>query len=102
MKDSDAKFKEWWEVAQEYFAKELQKNLAHKRDDEGNLKYKWEIYQRNFLDFIYGSPTSIEALGQDEETKTGPNEIVSKEEVQTQEPQDFKGGGKDEKEPQIV
>ncbi len=28
MKDFDTKFKEWWEVAQEYIVKELEKNLA--------------------------------------------------------------------------
>jgi hypothetical protein len=28
MKDSNAKFKEWWEVIEEYFSKELEKNLA--------------------------------------------------------------------------
>jgi hypothetical protein len=28
MKDSEAKFEEWWEVAKEYFTKELEKNLA--------------------------------------------------------------------------
>jgi len=28
MKDSNAKSKEWWEVAKEYFAKELEKNLT--------------------------------------------------------------------------
>jgi hypothetical protein len=27
MKDSDAKSKEWWEVINEYFVKELEKNL---------------------------------------------------------------------------
>jgi len=28
MKDSEAKYEEWWEVAEEYFTKELKKNLA--------------------------------------------------------------------------
>jgi hypothetical protein len=28
MKDSNAKFKEWWEVTKEYFSKDLKKNLA--------------------------------------------------------------------------
>jgi hypothetical protein len=40
----------------------------------------------------------MEALGQDEETEIGPNETARKEEVQTKEPQDFKGGGHEEKE----
>jgi hypothetical protein len=28
MKDSEAKSEEWWEVVEEYFIKELEKNLA--------------------------------------------------------------------------
>jgi len=28
MKDIEVEFEEWWEVAEEYFAKELEKNLA--------------------------------------------------------------------------
>jgi hypothetical protein len=28
MKDSEAEFKEWWKVAEEYFTKEVEKNLA--------------------------------------------------------------------------
>jgi hypothetical protein len=28
MKDSDAEFEEWWEVAKEYFSKKLENNLA--------------------------------------------------------------------------
>ncbi len=27
MKDSEIKFEEWWEVVEEYFTKELEKNL---------------------------------------------------------------------------
>ncbi len=34
MKDSEAKSKEWWEVAKDYFTKELEKNLAQHRVDE--------------------------------------------------------------------
>jgi hypothetical protein len=40
------------------------------------LRYKLEVYQKNFLDFVYGSPTSTEALGQDKETKARPSEIA--------------------------
>ncbi len=43
MKDSNAESKEWWEVAEEYFAKELEMNLAQHRTDEKNLRYKLEI-----------------------------------------------------------
>jgi hypothetical protein len=44
MKDYDTKSEEWWEVGKEYFAKELQKNLAQHKNDERNFKYKLEIY----------------------------------------------------------
>jgi hypothetical protein len=67
MKDSEAKSKEWWEVIKEYFAKELEKNLAQHRVDERILRYKLKVYQKNFLDFICGNPTSTKVLGQDEE-----------------------------------
>ncbi len=40
------------------------------------MKYKLETYQKNFLYFIYGSPTSTEVLGHDEETEIGPNGIA--------------------------
>jgi hypothetical protein len=29
MKDFDAEFEEWWEVVEEYFVKELEKNLPN-------------------------------------------------------------------------
>jgi len=58
MKDFEAKFEEWWEVAKEYFTKELEKNLAQHRANERILKYKLEAYQMNFSNFICGSPTS--------------------------------------------
>jgi len=58
-KDSEAESKEWWEVAKDYFTKELEKNLAQHRVDERIMRYKL-AYQKNFLDFICGSPTSIE------------------------------------------
>jgi hypothetical protein len=53
---------------EEYFTKELEKNMDQHRADERILKYKLEAYQKNFLDFICGNPTNIEVLGQDEET----------------------------------
>ncbi len=28
MKDFEIKFEEWWEVAEEYFTKEMEKNMA--------------------------------------------------------------------------
>jgi len=71
--DSKVKSKEWWEVAKEYFIKELEKNLIQHRADEIILRYKLEAYQKNFPDFIYGCPISIEVSSQDEETKVGPS-----------------------------
>jgi peptide subunit release factor 1 (eRF1) len=63
MKDFEEKFEEWWEVAKEYFAKELEKNLAQHRADERIIRYMLEAYQKNFLDFICGNPTSTKVLG---------------------------------------
>jgi hypothetical protein len=37
-KDFDATSKEWWEVAKEYFAKELEKNMAQHRVDESTTR----------------------------------------------------------------
>ncbi len=59
IKDFEVKFEEWWEVVEEYFTKELEKNLAQHRADERIMRYKLETYQKNFLDFICGNPTSI-------------------------------------------
>jgi hypothetical protein len=53
MKDSDAESKEWWEVGEKYGS----------TVDERIVRYKLKVYQRNILDFVYGSGTSIEALG---------------------------------------
>jgi hypothetical protein len=92
MKDSEAKYEEWWEVAKEYFIKELENNLAHHRVNERILRYKLEAYQKNFLDFICGSPTSTKVSGQNEEIKAGPSEIAQEEEVQIEESQDLKSG----------
>jgi hypothetical protein len=38
MNDFEAKSEEWWEVAKEYFTKELEKNLAHHKTDEKFMK----------------------------------------------------------------
>jgi hypothetical protein len=48
MKDYDAEFEEWWEVEEEYFAKELKKNLKQHRANERNLMYKiGNIFKKN-------------------------------------------------------
>jgi hypothetical protein len=48
MKDFETEFEEWWEVAKEYFIKELEKNLAQHRAHEIILRYKLEAYQKRF------------------------------------------------------
>ncbi len=63
MKDSEAEFEEWREVAKEYFTKELEKNMVQRWVDERIMRYKLETYWKNFLDFICGSPKSIKVLG---------------------------------------
>ncbi len=73
MKDFDAMYKEWGEVAEEYFSKELEKNMAQHRADDKKYKYKLNIYQKTFLDFVCGSPTSIETSCQNEENEARPN-----------------------------
>jgi len=40
MEDSKAESKEWWEVGEEYFTKELENNIAQHRVDERILRYK--------------------------------------------------------------
>jgi len=92
MKDSEAKFEEWWEVIEKYFTKKLEKNLVQHKVDERILRYKLETYQKKFLDFICGSPTSTKVTGQDEKIKVGPNGIAQEKEVQIKESQDFKNG----------
>jgi len=44
MKDFDVEFKEWWEVAKEYFVKELEKNMVQHKANEKIFIYKLEIY----------------------------------------------------------
>jgi hypothetical protein len=50
------------------------------------LKYKLEVYQKNFPDFVYGNPTSTETLNKDEQVEIGPSGIAQEEEVQIEEP----------------
>jgi hypothetical protein len=81
------------EVAEEYFSKELEKNLAQHRTNDKKYIYKFKVYQKTFLDFVCGSPTSIEASCQDEENEARPNGTVQEEEVQVEEPLIHKGKG---------
>jgi hypothetical protein len=59
----------------------LEKNLVQHTVDERILRYKLEVYQKNFLDFICGSPTSIEVSGQDEDTKAGLSQTDHEEKI---------------------
>jgi hypothetical protein len=73
--------------------------MAQHRADERIVRYKLEAYKKKLSNSIYGNPTSIKVLGQDEETKIGPNGITIQEEVvQTKEPQDLKSGATQEEE----
>ncbi len=92
MKDFEAESNEWWKVVEEYFTKELEKNLAQHKTNEFFLKYKLETYQKNFPDFICDNPTSTKVLGHDEKIKVGPNGTAQEEEVQIKESQDLKSG----------
>jgi len=91
-KDSEAESEEWWEVLKEYFTKELEKNLAQHRANERIMRYKLEIYQKNFPNFICGSPTSTKVSSQDEKTKGGTSGTTQEEEVQTEESHDLRSG----------
>ncbi len=97
MKDFDVESKEWWEVVEEYFAKDLEKNLTQHRIDERSLMYKLEIYQKKILDFVYESSTSTKTLGQDEGIEVRPSGTTQEEKVQTKEPQELKGNARKKK-----
>ncbi len=49
MKDTEAKSEEWWEVAKEYFTKEMKKNLVQHKVDEKILRYKLEEFSNFHL-----------------------------------------------------
>ncbi len=66
--------------------------MAQHRVDERILKYKLEVYQKNFPDFICGSSTSTEVSSQDEKIEVGLSGAAREEEVQTKESQDLKSG----------
>ncbi len=100
MKDFEVEYEEWLEVVKEYFTKELDKNLPQHKANE-KLRYKLDSYQKNFLDFIHGSPTSIEVSGTNEETKRKPSGTTQEEKMQTKEPQDLISGTTQEEDVQL-
>ncbi len=72
MKDYEVESKEWWEVVVEYFTKELEKILVQHRANERILRYKLEVYQKHFPEFICDNLISTKVLGQDEENEAAP------------------------------
>ncbi len=76
IKDFEVESRERWEVADEYFTKEFEKNLVRHRADERLLRYKLEVYQKNFPNFVCGSPTSTKASDKDEEAQARPGGIA--------------------------
>ncbi len=55
------------------------------------MKYKLEVYQKNFPDFVCGNPTSTDTSNKDEEAEARPIGTTWEEEVQIEEPQKLKG-----------
>jgi len=86
MKDFKVEYEEWWEVIKEYFINELEKNLVQHRADERIMRYKLEIDQKNFSDFVYGNLINTKALDKDEEVEARPNRTIHEEEMKTEEP----------------
>ncbi len=74
MKYSKVEYEEWWEVAKECFTKELEKNLAQHKTNERIMRYKLEVYQKNFPNFVCGNPTSTEASNKDEDVEANKME----------------------------
>ncbi len=77
MKDFEVEYEEWWEVATEYFTKELEKNLAQHKVDEKIMRYKLEVQQKSFPNFVCGNPTSTKASNKDEEVEAGLVNILA-------------------------
>ncbi len=119
MKDFEVESEEGWEVAEEYFAKELEKNLVQYKANERNLKYKLKDYQKYFSNFICFNPTSIEVSCHNEKTKARTSGTTQEEEIQIEEsldlrsgtiheevqpeiPQDLRKGGQEEKKPKGI
>jgi hypothetical protein len=86
MKDFKVEYEEWWEVIKEYFTKELENNLVQHRANERIMRYKLEIYQKNFSDFVYGNLINTKALDKDEEVEARPNRTIQEEEMKIKEP----------------
>jgi hypothetical protein len=73
MKDFEAEFKEWWEVVDEYFTKELEKNLVDHRANEFRVEITdcskrdrclegYEIFSFHFLSFYKDFVDEIQSI----------------------------------------
>jgi hypothetical protein len=51
MKDFKVEYEEWWEVAHEYFIKELEKNLAQHRTNERIIEIQVGSLSKEFSKF---------------------------------------------------
>ncbi len=54
---------------------EEKSSFEHKADEK-SFRYKLDVYQRNFINFVYGNRTSIKTLGQDDENETRPGGTI--------------------------
>jgi hypothetical protein len=50
------------------------------------MRYKLEIYQKKFSNFVYGNLINTKALDKDEEVEARPNKTIQEEEMKTEEP----------------
>jgi hypothetical protein len=63
MKDFKAKFEEWWELAEEYFTKELEKNSIQHKTNYKILKYKSKAYQKKISKFHLWQSNKYKGIG---------------------------------------
>ncbi len=48
MTDYEVEFEEWWEIVEEYFTNELEKNIDQHKSDERIQRYKLEVHKKKF------------------------------------------------------
>ncbi len=81
--------------------KGIREKIGLNKTNEKILRYKLEAYQKNFLEFIYGNPTSTEVSGQYEKIEARFDGTTHEEEMQIEEPQDLRSGTTQEEEVQL-
>jgi hypothetical protein len=57
MDDANAEPDEWWELTKVQFQEEMQKMVAHRRDEVAYRRHLF-AFKKEFLNFIYHSPNS--------------------------------------------